>query len=118
MDDPAIDAFPRKDTRIVFKRALDTRIIDLKGTWYRQSTLLEISGGGAKLGIDGSLAGLKLDEFFLLLTSCGQVARYCQKTELAGDKISVAFLKFDQTLKQGFSELVERLNRNVNRLER
>lgn len=43
----------------------------IDGTWRRSSVLKDVSESGAKLKIEGSVEGLHLKEFFLLLSSTG-----------------------------------------------
>jgi hypothetical protein len=45
------------------------------------------------LYVEGSLEGLDLKEFFLLLSSTGLAYRRCRLVRLAGDQIGVEFLK-------------------------
>jgi len=48
---------------------------------------------GAKLTIEGSIEGLHLKEFFLLLSSTGLAYRRCELAWVNGDQIGVIFLK-------------------------
>jgi hypothetical protein len=55
--------------------------------------MIDVSQTGARLSVEGSLEGLDLKEFFLLLSSTGLAYRRCRMVRLAGDQIGVAFLK-------------------------
>jgi hypothetical protein len=53
----------------------------------------DVSETGAKLTVDGSVEGLHLKEFFLLLSSTGLAYRRCELSWVNGDQIGVNFLK-------------------------
>jgi hypothetical protein len=53
----------------------------------------DVSQTGARLTVNGSLQGIDLKEFFLLLSSTGLAYRRCRMVRLAGDQIGVEFLK-------------------------
>ena len=53
----------------------------------------DISETGAKLTVEGSVEGLHLKEFFLLLSSTGLAYRRCELAWVNGDQIGVNFLK-------------------------
>ena len=55
------------------------------------TTQIDVSQTGARLRIEGSLEGLNLKEFFLLLSSTGLVYRRCELVRVAGDEIGIAF---------------------------
>ena len=65
----------------------------IDGTWGRNCSMEDASDTGAKLTVEGSLEGLHLNEFFLVLSSTGLAYRRCQMVWLNGDKIGVTFLK-------------------------
>jgi hypothetical protein len=48
---------------------------------------------GAKLTVDGSIKGLPMKEFFLVLSTMGKAYRRCQLAWVNGDQIGVFFLK-------------------------
>jgi hypothetical protein len=48
------------------------------------------------LSVEGSIEGLDLKEFFLLLSSTGLAYRRCRMVRLAGDQIGVEFLRPDK----------------------
>ena len=53
----------------------------------------DISDTGAKVTVDGSLTGLQLKEFFLLLSSTGLAYRCCELVWVDGEQIGVSFIK-------------------------
>jgi hypothetical protein len=53
----------------------------------------DISEVGAKLTVEGSVEGLHLKEFFLLLSSTGLAYRRCELSWVNGDQIGVSFIK-------------------------
>jgi hypothetical protein len=67
-------------------------MMGIDGTWRRQCTMRDVSQTGARLRIEGSLEGLDLKEFFLLLSSIGLAYRRCQLVRVTGDEIGVEFL--------------------------
>jgi hypothetical protein len=68
----------RKSRRVVFGRGYDAQMMAIDGTWRRPCRLEDISDGGAKLRIEGSIDGLPLKEFFLVLSYTGSAFRRCQ----------------------------------------
>src|ERR1700704_3128004 len=97
----------RKSERVDFERGIHVYIMGIDGTWRRNCVMVDVSQTGARLSIDGSLEGLDLKEFFLLLSSTGLAYRRCRMVRLAGDQIGVEFLK--QTAKK---------SKNANREQR
>lgn len=83
----------RKNERVVFERGFPAQMMGIDGTWRRGCIMEDISEGGAKLTIEGSVEGLHLKEFFLLLSSTGLAYRRCELTWVNGDQIGVNFLK-------------------------
>ena len=79
--------------RVTFSRGYDVCIMGIDGTWRRDCQLNAISDNDAILTVEGSIQGLNLKEFFLLLSSTGLAYRRCRLVRLAGDQIGVAFLK-------------------------
>jgi len=63
------------------------------GTWRRSGVIDDISDTGAKVTVDGSLTGLQLKEFFLLLSSTGLAYRCCELVWVDGEQIGVSFIK-------------------------
>ena len=83
----------RKGERVTFERGIPAHMMGIDGTWRRECTLEDISETGAKLTIQGSVEGLHLKEFFLLLSSTGLAYRRCELSWVNGDQIGVNFLK-------------------------
>ncbi|MET0219057.1 MAG: PilZ domain-containing protein [Tardiphaga sp.] len=83
----------RRNERVVFERGFPAQMMGIDGTWRRSCIMEDISEGGAKLTIEGSVEGLHLKEFFLLLSSTGLAYRRCELTWVNGDQIGVNFLK-------------------------
>ena len=57
--------------RVTFSRGYDVCIMAIDGTWRRDCQLNAISDNDATLTVEGSIQGLNLKEFFLLLSSTG-----------------------------------------------
>ena len=83
----------RNGKRIRFDRGFDCRIMAIDATWQRACTLYDASDGGARLTIGGSLQGLALKEFFLVLSPTGLAYRRCALVWLNGEEIGVKFLR-------------------------
>lgn len=83
----------RKGERITFERGFPAHMMGIDGTWRRACMMEDISETGAKLTVDGSVEGLNLKEFFLLLSSTGLAYRRCELAWVNGDQIGVNFLK-------------------------
>jgi hypothetical protein len=62
------------------------------GTWRRDCILIDVSGTGARLRIDGSTDMLKARQFFLLLSSTGLAFRRCELVKLDGPEVGVHFV--------------------------
>jgi hypothetical protein len=90
----------RKTERVDFERGIHVYIMGIDGTWRRDCTMIDVSQTGARLCVEGSLEGLDLKEFFLLLSSTGLAYRRCRLVRLAGDQIGVEFLKRDKAKKK------------------
>jgi hypothetical protein len=82
----------QKSERVDFERGIPVYIMGIDGTWRRDCLMIDVSQTGARLLIEGSLEGLDLKEFFLLLSSTGLAYRRCQLVRVAGNQIGVAFL--------------------------
>jgi hypothetical protein len=82
----------RKSERVDFDRGVPVCMMGNDGTWRRDCRMIDVSQTGARLLIEGSLEGLDLKEFFLLLSSTGLAYRRCRLVRVAGDQIGVAFL--------------------------
>ena len=83
----------RKGERVTFERGFTAHMMGIDGTWRRECTMEDISETGAKLTVEGSVEGLHLKEFFLLLSSTGLAYRRCELAWVNGDQIGVNFLK-------------------------
>jgi hypothetical protein len=70
----------RRGERVVFERGIPAHMMAIDGT-------------GAKLTVEGSVEGLHLKEFFLLLSSTGLAYRRCELAWVNGDQIGVNFLR-------------------------
>ena len=73
--------------------AAGAHMMGIDGTWRRACTMEDVSESGAKLTVEGSVEGLHLKEFFLLLSSTGLAYRRCELAWVNGDQIGVNFLK-------------------------
>jgi PilZ domain len=83
----------RKGERVTFERGIGAQMMGIDGTWRRECTMEDVSETGAKLTVEGSVEGLHLKEFFLLLSSTGLAYRRCELAWVNGDQIGVNFLK-------------------------
>jgi hypothetical protein len=83
----------RKGERVIFERGIPAHMMGIDGTWRRECMMEDISETGAKLAVEGSVEGLQLKEFFLLLSSTGLAYRRCELAWVNGDQIGVNFLK-------------------------
>ena len=83
----------RKGERVTFDRGISAHMMGIDGTWRRDCTMEDISETGAKLTVEGSVEGLHLKEFFLLLSSTGLAYRRCELAWVNGNQIGVIFIK-------------------------
>jgi hypothetical protein len=83
----------RKSDRITFANGYTVHIMGIDGTWRRKCTMLDVSTTGARLVVEGSIEGLKLKEFFMLLSSTGLAFRRCSLVRVKGDEIGVKFVE-------------------------
>jgi len=65
----------------------------IDGTWRCNCIMEDVSEAGAKLTVEGSVEGVHLKEFFLLLSSTGLAYRRCELSWVNGDQIGVSFIK-------------------------
>jgi hypothetical protein len=86
--------------RVTFSRGYDVCIMAIDGTWLRDCQLNAISDNDAVLTVEGSIQGLNLKEFFLLLSSTGLAYRRCELVRVNGTKRDVQFLKGRQGKKK------------------
>ena len=90
----------RKSERVDFERGINVYIMGIDGTWRRKCMMIDVSQTGARLRIEGTVEGLDLKEFFLLLSSTGLAFRRCQLVRMDGDQIGVRFLERDRATKR------------------
>jgi hypothetical protein len=79
--------------RVTFSRGYDVCIMAIDGTWRRECQLNSISDTDATLTVEGSIQGLHLKEFFLLLSSTGLAYRRCELVRVNGTEMDIHFLK-------------------------
>jgi hypothetical protein len=65
----------------------------IDGTWRRSCIMEDVSSTGAKLTVEGAIEGLKLTEFFLVLSSTGLAYRRCGLAWINGDQLGVSFMR-------------------------
>jgi len=82
----------RHGTRVKFERGVGAYLMAIDGTWRRDCILQDASEGGAKLTIEGSIEGLQIKEFFLLLSSTGLAYRRCELAWVNGNQIGAKFI--------------------------
>ena len=90
----------RKSGRVDFERGIRVCIMGIDGSWRRECMMIDVSQTGARLCIEGSVEGLDLKEFFLLLSSTGLAFRRCRMVRVAGDQIGIKFLAPDEARKK------------------
>jgi PilZ domain len=83
----------RKAHRVVFERGFPANMMAIDGTWQRPCQMEDVSDTGAKLTVAGSIEGLPLKEFFLVLSTMGKAYRRCQLAWVNGDQVGVMFIK-------------------------
>ena len=83
----------RTGERVIFERGFSAHMMGVDGTWRRECIMEDVSETGAKLTVEGSVEGLHLKEFFLLLSSTGLAYRRCELAWVNGDQIGVNFLR-------------------------
>ena len=79
--------------RVTFSRGYDVCIMAIDGTWRRDCQLNAISDNDAVLHLEGSIQGLNLKEFFLLLSSTGLAYRRCELVRVNGTDMDIRFLR-------------------------
>ena len=82
----------RKSDRVVLARGLAANVIGSDGHWHRKCKILDISNGGAKLVVEGSLDELTLDDFWLIFSIDGKIRRRCALVRKSGGELGVRFL--------------------------
>ena len=83
----------RKGDRITFERGIKAHMMGIDGTWRRNCVIEDVSQTGARMTVEGSVEGLNLKEFFLLLSSTGLAYRRCELAWINGDQLGASFLK-------------------------
>ena len=83
----------RKAQRIVFERGYPANMMAIDGTWRRPCIMQDVSDTGARLSVEGSVEGIALTEFFLVLSTMGKAYRRCQLAWVNGNQVGVHFLK-------------------------
>ena len=79
--------------KVTFSRGYDVCIMAIDGTWRRNCQLNAISDTDAMLTVEGSIQGLNLKEFFLLLSSTGLAYRRCELVRVNGTDMDIHFLR-------------------------
>ena len=79
--------------RVTFSRGYDVCLMAIDGTWRRDCQLNSISDTDATLTVEGSIQGLNLKEFFLLLSSTGLAYRRCELFRVNGTEMDIRFLR-------------------------
>ena len=79
--------------RVTFSRGYGVCIMGIDGTWRRDCLLNAISDTEAVLTVEGSIQGLNLKEFFLLLSSTGLAYRRCELVRVNGTEMDIQFLR-------------------------
>ena len=87
--------------RVTFSRGYDVCIMAIDGTWRRNCQLNAISDNDAVLTVEGSIQGLNLKEFFLLLSSTGLAYRRCELICVNGAEMDIQFIKGKNKKKRG-----------------
>jgi hypothetical protein len=82
----------RQFERVGFAKGVPVRMVGLDGTWSRDCLMVDVSSTGARLSVDGTLAGINIDEFFLLLSATGLAFRRCRTVRRVGAEIGIAFI--------------------------
>src|SRR3981189_518004 len=79
--------------RVAFSHGYGVCIMGIDGTWRRDCVLNAISDNDALLTVEGSIQGLNLKEFFLLLSSTGLAYRRCELVRVNGTEMDIHFLR-------------------------
>lgn len=83
----------RKGDRVTFERGIKAHMMGIDGTWRRNCVMEDVSETGVRLTIGGTVEGLNLKEFFLLLSSTGLAYRRCELAWVNGEQVGATFLK-------------------------
>src|SRR3979411_337634 len=79
--------------RVTFSRGYGVCLMGIDGTWRRDCLLNAISDNDPILTVEGSIQGLNLKEFFLLLSSTGLAYRRCELVRVSGTDVDIRFLR-------------------------
>jgi len=91
----------RPGERVAFDKGHDAHMMAIDGTWRRDCKLNAISDTDAILTVEGSIQGLNLKEFFLLLSSTGLAYRRCELVRVNGAEMDIQFLRGKNRKKRG-----------------
>jgi len=83
----------QKGERVAFERGINAHMMGIDGTWRRDCIMEDVSETGARLTVDGTVEGLNLREFFLVLSSTGLAYRRCELAWVNGNQVGATFLK-------------------------
>jgi PilZ domain len=89
----------RKSERVRFDHRYPVNLMGVDGTWRRACVMLDVSGTGARLEVEGSLDVLRAQEFFLVLSTTGLAFRRCELVRIDGNEIGVRFVVPDKRKK-------------------
>lgn len=76
---------------VAFETGISAYLMGIDGTWRRDCKINLVSERGATLTVHGSIEGLNLKEFFLLLSATGLAYRRCELDWVNGEQIGVSF---------------------------
>jgi PilZ domain len=82
----------RKEQRVHLESGYPARLMGIDGTWCRDCIVEDISQTGAKVSLMGSVEGLPLEEFFLVLSSRGSAHRRCELAWINGEMLGARFI--------------------------
>jgi hypothetical protein len=81
---------------VKFEKGIAAYLMGIDGTWRRRCIMKVVSENGATLDVEGSMEGLNLKEFFLLLSETGLAYRRCELAWVQGEQIGVSFLSLQK----------------------
>src|SRR2546421_12611851 len=79
--------------RVAFSRGYAVCLMAIDGPWRRDCQRNAISDTDATLTVEGSIQGLNLKEFFLLLSSTGLAYRRCELVRVNGTEMDIQFIR-------------------------
>jgi hypothetical protein len=83
----------RLDKHVSFEHGYPCRLLSIDGTKCRSVLLEEISDGGAKLTVFGSMEDFDFGEFFLVFSTWATAHRRCTCVWRNGQQIGVDFVR-------------------------